>query len=544
MRKAIISIVTIICFISCSYRRHDVSLLISIDSLLAQEQTDSALMLIEHFNPSDLDEDLSAYYHLLLTQSRYKAYEPIYSDSTINLAINYYESARDLDKLARCYFYKSGILCDLNREKEALDYLKKAELLAEHSDNFVLQHNICFFISSINADYQEMELALKYAKKALECSEHTGKHEHLVHDYEKLFVLYNSLGYKDSCLYYVDHCIQLLNSMSADSPFLSAPLWGNLGVAYSSINPEKAEQFLEKANSLRPQDNVFGQLADIKLEKGDTIKATELLNEGFRISENLRFKAKIAKLLSKLEQESGRYEQANIWLKQAQELKDSLTRQQREDNILAQQIVFDKTVEQEKDRGLLAYALFAIGIILFGSGFTAWYLRRRERKLRQGLLRQMNSVQQELEAAQEHLAATSDELRQSARQLRSTSNMLNRLEKERKEEHKEQRQRARMLENGHKCYTDLMSGGSTIFWQRKDFTDFIDYYRMAKPRFAEDTDRQYKKLTPNQAVYLILKDMGKSDQETMEQMKLTPGAYYTMHSRIKEEVMQTGEPIF
>ena len=73
----------------------------------------------------------------------------------------------------------------------------------------------------------------------------------------------------------------------------------------SSIDSEKAEEFLEKSISLAPQDNVYGQLADISLKKGDTLKAKKLLLEGLSISESQRFKAQITKLLGRIEQESG-----------------------------------------------------------------------------------------------------------------------------------------------------------------------------------------------------------------------------------------------
>ena len=542
MRKTITIIFVIICLISCTHQGSEVRQLVIIDSLLAQEQTDSALYLIEHFNPSSLDEDLSAYYLLLLTQSRYKAYKPIQSDSIINLAIDYYESAGDDDKLARCYYYKGGILCDLKRDKEALDYLKKAEMLLKHSDNYALQHNIYLFISLINGDFQEMELALIYAKKALECSEHTRKEEHLVWDYENLFLLYDNMAKRDSSMFYVNKCIKLIESVSANPPSLRASLWGNLGVAYASIDPDKAEEFLKKSISIAPKDNIYGQLADISLEKGDTLKAKRLLIEGLSISESLSSKAKITRLLGRIEQESGHYRQASEWLRQAQQLKDSLTRQQREDNIRAQQIAFDREVGQKEAHQQLMNALLACGIILFGSATTFWYLRQRARKAREKASEQLQTASEQLESAYQELAATQDdlssasqELKSMARQLKSTSKKMDKLEQERREQRQEQRSQGKTLENGHRLYTELLSGGNMLKWQRKDVTDFIAYYRQTNPDFAEQADRNYGKLTPNQAVYLILKHLGKADDDIIPVMGITPGAFRTMCSRITQK---------
>ena len=299
--------ITITFIISCSYQKQDYDKLIEVDSLLSQEKVDSALYLIEHFNLGNANGETSAYYHLLLAQARYKAYLPIKSDSIINLAIEYYKSRNNSDKLARCYYYKGGMLYDLGDNKEALDNCKLSENLLKSSDNYTLKHNVYYLLSTINNYYNEYKIALSYAQKALECSEHTQNEYHLVCDYERLFFLYNTLGYKDSCLYYVGKSIKLVNSMPANPPSLRANYWGNLGVAYSSIDSEKAEEFLEKSISLAPQDNVYGQLADISLKKGDTLKAKKLLLEGLSISESLRFKAQITKLLGRIEQESGNY---------------------------------------------------------------------------------------------------------------------------------------------------------------------------------------------------------------------------------------------
>ena len=253
-RKLVCCLAAVIYFSGCGYQGQGYKQLEEIDSLLSHEMVDSAWNLIEHFNPWQLDEKTVAYYHLLYAQSRYKAYRPFTSDSIINLALDYYESNGDQEKLARCYFYKGGILLDLGKKKDALISLKEAEKLLEPSGNDILQHNVYLFLSSINAIYKEDSLALKYAKRALDCSMRTKKQVHLAYDYEKLLVIYNTLGEKDSSLYYTNHAMKVIDNIPSNPPILRARLWGNLGVAYSSIDPERAETFLEKAISLMPQD--------------------------------------------------------------------------------------------------------------------------------------------------------------------------------------------------------------------------------------------------------------------------------------------------
>ena len=535
MRRIVTGLLTMTLIISCGHYSNDYYRLEKIDSLLAQEQTDSALYLIEDINPNNLDNESAAYYHLLLTQSNYKAYRPIKSDSIINLAIDFYKNNGNDDILARCHFYKAGILCELGKNVDALDNLKKAEKLVMSSSNYTLRHNIYYMISSINSDYQEYEIALNYVKRALEYSLQTKKKDLLAYDYEILFLLYNKIGKKDSCLYFLNKTIRLIESIPANPPINRARLWGNLGVAFSSIDQNKAEQFLEKANSLVPQDNVYGQLAEISLKKGDTLKAMRLLKEGFSVSNNVMFKEKIAKLMGKIEQESGNYKQANEWMSREQALKDSLTRKHREDNIKAQQIAFEDAAKQEHSNDLLTYALIAIGCIAFGSTGIVWYLRRRAAKVRLKAAEELKSANQELETTQEKLVTAHQDLRSTARQLKSTSKKLEKLKEEQKEEHKEQQALAKTLESGHKLYTELLSGGNTAQWDRKMFADFIDYFRQVNPEYAQQTDTNYQHLTPNENIFLAFTYLGKTEEEVRDAMNLSDGAFNTMKSRLRQK---------
>lgn len=509
MKNIAYHLLAIACFISCGHSGNDYQYLERVDSMLAQEQTDSALYLIEHFNPAHLNEELTAFYRLLFVQSRYKAYRPTYSDSIINLAIDYYENHGNSDLLARCYFYKGGILLDLDKKVQALDNLKMAEKLVTTSSNYTLRHKIYYLLSFINANYQEKKVALKYALKALECSKISQRPDHMAYDYGLLLRLYNSsLEEKDSCLYYCDLAIKMIDMIPASPPINRAQIWGNIGVAFSSIDSDKAVQFLEEANSLVPQDNVYGQLADINLSKGDTVIAKRQLYEGFSISKNLQFKTKIAERIGKIAQETGNYREATEWMQKAQKLKDSLMHQQQKDNILAQQMAFDGAVKQERASTKLMYALLAIGVAALAGIVAFWFLRRKTTKDRQ-------------------------ELKTANRRLRSASKKLNKLEQERKEEKKEQRRLEKTLENGHILYTELLSGGNVNCWKKKEIVELMVYYRHNNPSFNEEIEQEHKNLTPRQILYLILKDMGRSQQDIIQTMGLSTGAFNTMCSRMK-----------
>ena len=109
-----------------------------VDELMSNHP-DSAYALIRSINPDDIHgRDDRALYALLYTQAQYKNYEPIQSDSLIDVAVDYYENKPVKDRLTRTYMYKAAALSDMERHKEAIEWLKKAETVADTSDYLTL----------------------------------------------------------------------------------------------------------------------------------------------------------------------------------------------------------------------------------------------------------------------------------------------------------------------------------------------------------------------------------------------------------------------
>ena len=83
-----------------------------------------------------------AYYGLLLTQARYKAYVTATSDSDINRALDYYKKhPADREKLTRAYIYKGAVMEELGHPDSAMFYYKHAEASAAPDDYFNLGYS-------------------------------------------------------------------------------------------------------------------------------------------------------------------------------------------------------------------------------------------------------------------------------------------------------------------------------------------------------------------------------------------------------------------
>ena len=519
------------------------SQLVLIDSLLLNELPDSAHSLICNMDKSQLNDENLAYYHLLLTQSQYKAYLPIKSDSVINLALDYYQKTDDKDKLARAYYYKGCILDDLKRHKEGMEYMKKAGFVAKGSRNYILLHNIAFYIGVINLNYNENKLAIENLKLALYYSKKTQKSNHLLFDFERLAICYWRLNEKDSMTICIDSIFRYINSLPESQQQNLSGTFTILGNSFINIDTQKAEELYKKAISIKQIGSAYGSLAWIKLHEGNLTEARELALKGIETSETDEIRSSIIRILSNIEKASGNYEQANELSQQALLLKDSLSKQQQSDNVKAVQITHDgEDLKSRKNRQLRG-ALIGLVIVTVIGGSASWLQRSRKKEAeRMTAIKTKENAQ--LAQANEELTRSNEQLneekRQSDMELRSVSRKLAGAEKklknweaQQKATLKEQKSIDATMAKGHRLFHELTEGGTTVLWRKQDFSDFFDFYCQIDGDFREQVGQRYSHLTPNTQVLLVLQHLGLTDDELCERMNLTRAALRTMKWRIK-----------
>ena len=518
-------------FLACENHQEGYEQLVRIDSLLLHEQTDSALNSIVKINPIKLDERCVAYYNLLKVQSLYKSYFPIKSDSMINIAISYYEKTNNKENLAKAYLYKANVLSELDKDNEAIIYLKKAEVIANKSSDRIIAHHIYHYLGTINKRYKEYKMALFYLKKAMEISMQIKRQDILIYDYEQLSACYRLINQNDSVIYYIDKVALMMKSIPQIDKNDMYRIMVSLGNTYLDINTEKAKKFYEKSLGIKPHGSAYAGLAIICLKQKDTLSAKSLFEKGIAVNGEIEPKIYNLNRLSRIEQETGNYKRANELMHQAQTLKDSLVKKQQEDNIRAQQIEYDWMVEQKQTDREFLYALLAIIGVVLASGAMTWYLLNRKRKAE----RRMKKEEAENSELKEIILTKTEELKSANKELRSVSKKAQKLEAHQKEVKKELRAKEKQLAIGHQLYTRVISGGNIILWKRQDIKNMVAYYRQVDPDFANRTDSNYDNLTPSELLLLILEHIGKDDEEIMFIMNLTDGAFRTLRSRTNQQ---------
>ncbi len=517
-------------FIGCNQQQMVYSELVEIDQLLIAEQTDSAFKKLAMIDVRKLNEDLSAYYYLLETQCQYKLYMPIRSDSVISIAETYYRKTGDKEKLARSLFYKSGVLSDIGKKAEALQCLKQAEVLVRNLSEDYLSHNVYYQLASLNSYYQEYQLALDNIKKAMFYASKANRMLYLAYDYEKAAVYYGNLGLSDSSRFYIRKCLSVIDVIPKEPASNRARLFGNVGALYCSIDKDSAKIFLEKSLELDPQGNVYSALSDIYLEEKDTAKAMKMLEEGIKVSDYLGFKEKNLLKLSDIMRKKGDYRRADELTMAANALKDSLANRFHEENVKAQQIEFDRKVEQKRAAQARQWLTGGVAAAVMVICLMAWYYFRRKKKnvlvltekekLIEELREDRNDANEKLKATQDEMNAMRLDLQEQERKIRSFD--------------RERKKREQWLGHGRTLLESLLNQGNMALWNHQDYEDFIGYYRITNSRFAKTIDEEYTDLSPNQSVLVILDDIGMSDDDVMRAMNLTNGALRTLRSRLRQ----------
>ena len=127
-------IALVVLFAECSQRSPDKTALMQIDSLLLRNDYTEALKMIGNIDPASLDEEGRALYALLLTEAKYKNYDPITSDSLISQAVRYYRDSNDREKATRSLLYQGCVYEVLGDPEKAVDCYNKADESADRQD--------------------------------------------------------------------------------------------------------------------------------------------------------------------------------------------------------------------------------------------------------------------------------------------------------------------------------------------------------------------------------------------------------------------------
>lgn len=211
------TLLAFIIFFSCHQVSQQHPILEQAEKVMS-EHPDSALFLLEQVAaPEKMPERDYATWCLLITEARDKNYIEHTSDSLINVAIQYFEKKKDINRLSEAYYCQGRVLSELSASEEALTaYLKAKELVRETSDRD-LEARINNHLGTLYWENGRTEKSLSCYKEAYRNYEMEQNKIGMTNTLRNIGKSMHGLEKLDSAYFYLSKAIQLAEQGQIDS---------------------------------------------------------------------------------------------------------------------------------------------------------------------------------------------------------------------------------------------------------------------------------------------------------------------------------------
>lgn len=225
------TLLAFIIFFSCHQVSQQHPILEQAEKVMS-EHPDSALFLLEQVAaPEKMPERDYATWCLLITEARDKNYIEHTSDSLINVAIQYFEKKKDINRLSEAYYCQGRVLSELSASEEALTaYLKAKELVRETSDRD-LEARINNHLGTLYWENRKFKESLVCYQKSYRnykiCRDTIG----IINTMQNIGECMRESGQLDSAYHYLDGALKLARQGGITS--YTAYLLSSLGNIYT-----------------------------------------------------------------------------------------------------------------------------------------------------------------------------------------------------------------------------------------------------------------------------------------------------------------------
>lgn len=520
MKKLLLAhlILTAFLIIGCEKRSMSEHLA-QIDSLLVHNHVDSAMACLKSIPLAKIENKSdSAYYYLLMAESRYRMKGPDASDSSANFCINYYKNTSDYVKLSRSYYYRGVNAYRFSEPREGILLIKQAEEQAEKTDNLLLKHKIYESLSYYNGKEFEEELSLFYSKKAL----HIAK---LIEDKNRQAIAllymassYSFFGKKDSLAICVNECLPLADYLTEKE---KAYLYTRMGELYEKSDPQIAKKYLLRAEETHPQSRTYLVLSNLYLRENCIAQAKEVWNKALRMNKNTITKIEIFKAMRQQSMERQDYQQANI-------LADSIIQRQQKYYEMKEQ---DKVAEIQAKYGKEAaerdikekFMEWGFGLLLIVAAVIGWLGFKSYQGMKNK--KDLAETRQQLEAYSKKAIELENNQKENVSEIAKLHKKIDDLHY----------RHAGILAKGKQLFEAIEAGSTTVRWSKDDFINFLEYYKLKDLPFVNEMETEYNHLSPKYIFFAILEHEGKTDEDIQHIMGISEGTLRSTRSRINSK---------
>lgn len=335
---------------------------------------------------------------------------------------------------------------------------------------------------------------------------------------------YLNLNQSDSTIICLNKCLNLLNFASEEG---KSYVLGDLGRLFQKIDPVKAEQFINEAIKLSPDGGTYAILASFYYTKGEKEKVEPLLKKAIN-NANSKQKFIVLQVWRDYKMAEKQYKEANELSIELSNLKDSIQKANKAQDLKAVQTAFDNQIKEEKSKRTMSYAALAIVLLVATVVAMTFYYKYKDAKLEQQLeqdRREIERINLQIDAARkaiaENEALRADKEKEIKRLQRETA--------------KVEQRHSGILADGRQRYLEITGGKTTVTWTKDCFRNFVEYYKIVSPEFASVLDNDYSMATYKNKTLLILENMGNTIKDIASIMGTSETAVRMARSRMKKK---------
>ena len=539
MKRLIYMLPLVVFAIACNNRTAEEKL-VAIDSLVVQELYDSAYTVLTGIDTTLLnDMETRAHYYLVRKQVGYLTSHRDSSNVLDSIVIPYYTSTDNKEKLADAYYYKAyGEITSGKMNESVIDY-KRAEELAYQTSNPRLQFKAVECLSVVNEMSGNYHLSLEYAKKMMKLASLINNPKWTYGALYTVIIAYNQLGQKDSCLYYLEKMEPYLKYVPKDE---MPNTLIHIAYLYKHTDPQKAKSYLERSLSEMESSNALEHLADIYYDEGNLDKAYEIWKRALLIDDNNPKDVTIHNLLE-YDLEHGKTDEVFKRVNEIIAIKDSIIDNLKNDTIRNLQLNFDHEVEMNAAHERLIRWQRALGLIAFLALCLIGYILWRKHKARlQRLENELLTKDYIRKMLDLELRATKTETQLAALQSENDENRqeIQRLETEKAELEEEAKRllgkETQIIRRGMLLYDQLLKSERVQTWTNSDYEAIASFFEASHPDAMKEILKKYGRPTTRSMLYLILVDMGKSNDEICRIMSLNGSSLRSLKHRLRKNM--------
>ena len=398
------------------------------DSVLRCNDPDSALRLLSGIDARALASAGDRAYHaLLLTQAQYRCYVDITSDSTINVALDYYRHhENEQEKLTRSYIYKGAVTEVLGDPEAAMGYYKQAVSVATPDDHFNLGY-ANLRIGSLYRDYLVKDSSdITFLNQALHHFSQVPDSFYVAQCLSTIGTCFFGINQNDSALVYLERAGTLITAINAtaleqrNQRYLADIKMFSRDAQDVAAAKDIAVSLADKETDQHDHLLLIAAFTLAKLNKADSASYYLKRVEKDKLSDGLRVLH--YRCLAELARCHGDLGQFQYYFEQADNIADSVS-----DNVMQFQLrdveaKYDNEVLRNKSLtyknnwfiSLLATALF-VGILLTAIMAMRFRLAQRQRQIEESemIIEQLQSDAKALSTQLNKHQTMSDELKQA-----------------------------------------------------------------------------------------------------------------------------------